>query len=212
MVWTTSMAIQLREEALRAAARGAKSEPAPPSSADVEARRLATAVARGDEAAFQELYDQYHERLFRLVVVLNRGDEALAHEVVQLTMLTAATKLKPVETQEHLWHWLARVAHQHLTKAWRHRRREPLLVDFADLSEPAVTVEPDAVLEETLDAALLALEEEDRQTIEWFYFDGLSHKEIAQRLDITPKAVSSRLDRSRAKLRLLLKRKLSYET
>jgi RNA polymerase sigma-70 factor (ECF subfamily) len=169
-------------------------------------------VGRGDDAAFQQLYDGYHARLFRLLVVIGRGDEALAHELVQTVMLAAAAKLKLVESEEHLWNWLARVARQHLCKAWRQRRREPELVGLAELPEPANAVAPEAVLEEGLDAALLALEAEDRQAVEWFYFGGLHHKEIAERMGGTPKAVSRRLERARAKLRSLLTRKLSHET
>ena len=182
------------------------------SSTDTEARHLAAAVARGDEIAFQKLYDRYQARLFRLVVVLGRGDESLAHEVVQSAMLTAAAKLRPVAGEEHLWHWLARVARQHLAKAWRQQQQESTLANLADLPEPANAIEPETVLEQELDAALLALDDEDRQTIEWFYFDGLSHKEIAERLNATPKAVSRRLERARTKLRSLITRRLSHET
>ena len=208
---TISMSFSARELNPRSTMiRSSSQTPTP--SADVEACRLAAAVARGDEAAFRELYDRYHSRLYRLVVVLNRGDEAVAHDVVQSAMLTAAAKLKPAKSEAHLWNWLARVARQHLGKAWRHQQREPTLVTLANLPESANVIEPDAVLEESLDAALLALDEEDRKAVEWFYFDGLSHKEIAERLDATPKAVSSRLERARIKLRSLLTRILAHET
>lgn len=180
--------------------------------ADAEARRLAATVARGDESAFRQLYDRYHARLLRMVVVLSGGDQAVAHEVVQFVMLTAAKKLRQIESENHLWHWLARVAHQQLAKAWRHRHREPTLVSLAEVSEFVGEVEPDTVLEESLDAALLMLAPDERQTVEWFYFDGLSQKEIAERLATTPKAVSSRLERARAKLRSALTRILSHET
>ena len=53
-----------------------------PPDADAGARRLATAVARGDEVAFRQLYDHYHQRLFRLALVLGHGDELLAHDTV----------------------------------------------------------------------------------------------------------------------------------
>jgi RNA polymerase sigma-70 factor (ECF subfamily) len=211
MVATTSMALPADDQtAIPATAAGGGQVSSPV--ADAQARALAIAVGRGDEAAFRQLYDHYHERLFRLLVVIGRGDEALAHDLVQSVMLTAAAKLKPVESEEHLWNWLARVARQHLSKARRQRRREPELVTLAELPEPAGAVEPEAVLEEGLDAALLALETEDRQAVEWFYFEGLSHKEIAERVGGTPKAVSSRLERARAKLRSLLTRRLSHET
>ena len=180
--------------------------------ADAEARSLAAAIARGNEAAFRELYDRYRERLFRFALVLGRGDELLAQETVQSVFVTAAAKLRRVESEEHLWNWLARVARQQLAKTWRQRQRDSTIIGVAELSQCAEAREPDSVLEEYLDAALLALGTEDRQLIEWFYFDGLSQKEIAERLSATPKAISSRLERARAKLRSLLTRKLSHET
>jgi RNA polymerase sigma factor (sigma-70 family) len=56
------------------------------------------------------------------------------------------------------------------------------------------------------------MDAEERRLIESFYFDRLSHQEIAGQLNTTPKAVSSRLERARAKLRSLITRRLSPET
>lgn len=178
---------------------------------DADARRLALAVGRGDETAFRELYDRYHRRLFRFVLVLGGGDESLANEIVQSVFVTAAARLRRVKNEEHLWNWLARVARQQCIKAWRHRRQHSSLVDPAALPDLAAPLETDSLLEERLETGLLALEAEERQVIEWFYFEGMSHKEIAVQLGATPKAVSSRLERARARLRSLLKRTLSHE-
>jgi RNA polymerase sigma-70 factor (ECF subfamily) len=208
---TISMPFPARELTVRPAEGDASGSPAL-CSADVEARRIARAVTHGDEPAFRELYDRYHERLFRLAAVLGHGDESLAHEIVQSTMLTAARKLKPVESEAHLWNWLARVARQHLAKIWRQQQRTSELVDLTEFPETAAPEKSDSVLEENLDGALLELESEDRQAVEWFYFDGLSHKEIAERQGATPKAVSSRLERARTKLRLLINRRLRHES
>jgi RNA polymerase sigma-70 factor (ECF subfamily) len=182
------------------------------SSADAEARHLVVAVARGDEAAFRQLYDRYQPRLFRLALVLGRGDDSLAQDTVQSAFVTAAAKLRRVDGEEHLWNWLARLVRQQLAKAWRQRQQDPAVVGLADLPECPDAVKPDSVLEENLDAALQAMDAEERQLIEWFYFDRLSHQEIAGQLNATPKAVSSRLERARAKLRSLITRRLSHET
>jgi RNA polymerase sigma-70 factor (ECF subfamily) len=179
---------------------------------DADARRLAAAVARGDEAAFREFYERYHRRLFRFALVLARGDETLAHDAVQSAFVTAAKKLRRAESEEHLWNWLARVARQQLAKAWRQRQRDSAVVGMAEPPDCADGVKPDSVLEEILDAALLAMDADERELVEWFYFDRLSHKEIAERLDATPKSVSSRLERARAKLRAAMAQKLSHET
>jgi RNA polymerase sigma-70 factor (ECF subfamily) len=179
---------------------------------DEAARELTARVAKGDEQAFRDLYERYQGRLFRLAIVLSRGDESLAQETVQSVFLTAARKLRRVESEAHLWNWLARVARQHLAKAWRQQARDPVLADSETLNDQPMPEQADAVLEEHLNAALAQMEPEDCQVLEWFYFDELSHKEMAERLGTTTKAVSSRLERVRAALRRTLQRRLANET
>src|SRR5258706_8831573 len=117
--------------------------------ADADACRLAAAVWRGDDDAFREMYDRYHERLFRFALVLGHGDELLAGEIVQSVFVTAAAKLRRVESEEHLWNWLARVARQQMAKMMRQRRQDSTVVSVADLPERAEAGGPDSVVEET---------------------------------------------------------------
>jgi RNA polymerase sigma-70 factor (ECF subfamily) len=180
--------------------------------ADAEARRVAAGVARGDEAVFREFYERYHRRLCRFALVLARGEETLAHDAVQAAFVTAAKKLRAVAGEEHLWHWLARVTRQQLAKAWRQQHRDSAIVGMAELPECMDGGQTDSVLEECLDTAMLTMDADERKLVEWFYFDRLSHKEIAERVDATPKSVSSRLERARAKLRDAIAWKLSHET
>lgn len=179
---------------------------------DTEARRLVAAIARGDDATFEQLYERYHRRLLRLALMLGRGDESLAQEAVQGTFIVAAGKLRRVDSEAHLWNWLAQVARQQIARACRQRKDDATVVSTEELSGIAMTAESDRQLEEILDAALASLDPEERQIIERFYFDRLSHKEMAEQLDITPKAVSSRLERARTNLRSLISKKLSHET
>lgn len=181
------------------------------SAADAEARLLAAAIARGDEAAFRTLYERYHSRLFRLAFVLGRGDESLAQDTVQSVFIIAARKLRRADSQEHLWNWLARVARQQLAKTWRQRQRGPCILTVEALPDYPEPTQPDAALEQVLDSALNVMDPGERQLIEAFYFDRRSQKELAEQLGTTPKAVSSRLERTREKLRSLIKRRLSHE-
>ena len=205
------MPLLIREQTPHPTVEASSGQLAP--AADAEARALAAAIARGDEAAFRTLYDRYHQRLFRFALVLGRGDESLAQDLVQSVFVTAANKLRRADSEAHLWNWLARVARQQSAKIWRKRRRDPAMANTEALSENvSASADPDSFLEEVLDGALTMLETEERQLIQIFYFDRLSQKEIAEQLGTTPKAVSSRLERAREKLRLLIKRKLSHET
>jgi RNA polymerase sigma-70 factor (ECF subfamily) len=178
---------------------------------DETARRVAAGIARGDETAFREFYDGYHRRLLRFVLALAGGDATLAQETVQAAFLTAAAKLRKAESEEHLWNWLARVARQQLAKTWRQQRRNSAIIGMAEVPDGPGAVETDSQLEKSLDAALLTMEADERELVEWFYFDGLSHKEIAERLGTTVKSVSSRLERARARLRDLIQRRMSRE-
>jgi RNA polymerase sigma factor (sigma-70 family) len=208
---TTTMALFIRDRT-PASDGGATAMGGTTSAADGEAARLTAAIARGEEAAFRQLYDAYQARLFRLALALGRGDESLAHETVQSVFLAAASKLKPLKTEEHLWNWLAQITRQNMAKQWRQRQRHSVVVSMADLPNGAEASPPETRLEESLDAALLALDADERQMIEWFYLDGLSQKEIAAQLNTTPKAVSSRLERARTRLRALVTQILSHET
>ena len=180
--------------------------------ADAEARQLVAAIARGDDAAFGQLYERYHRRLLRLALMLGRGDEMLAQDAVQGAFIVAAAKLRRIDGEEHLWNWLAQIARQQIGRVCRQRKRDTTVAGEEELSGRAAAAESDTQLEEILDAALACLDQEERQIIERFYFDRLSHKEIAEALQITPKAASSRLERARARLRLFIAKKMSHET
>jgi len=204
------MTLLIREQTPRSPVEASSAQPP---SADAEACALAAAMARGEEEAFRALYDRYHQRLFRFALVLGHGDESLAQDVVQSVFVTTAKKLRRVDGEAHLWNWLARVARQQFARTWRKRRHDPALAHAEGLSDDCAAVaEPDLFLEEVLDDALKLLDAEERALIRIFYFEHTSHKEIAEQMAITPKAVSSRLERAREKLRLLIKRKLSHET
>lgn len=205
------MPLLIREQKPHVTVEASKGQLAPV--ADAEARALAAAIARGDESAFRTLYDRYQQRLFRLALVLGHGDESLAQEVVQSVFVIAAKKLRRADSEEHLWNWLARVARQTFAKTWRKQKHDPAVVNAEALTDdwPA-SAEPDSFLEEVLENSLKLLDADDRQLIQIFYFDRLTQKQIAEQLGTTPKAISSRLERAREKLRSLIKRALSHET
>jgi len=181
---------------------------------DAQAQSLTAGVARGEEQAFERLYDLYHGRLARFTIAACRGDATLAQEVVQSTFLTAASKMKRLESQAHLWNWLTRVARQHLSKALRKTGQQNALAldENAPMDELVSGQISDNSLEGPLNHALSALEPEARLIVEMFYFENLSHKEIAERTGASPKAVSSRLERARARLREIVNEFLSHET
>lgn len=183
----------------------------PASESDVFAQRVSAGVAAGDEPAFRELYDAYAPRLRRFVLALGRGDGTLADEIVQQVLLTAARKLRCVESEAHLWNWLARVARQHLGKIWRKQRREGTPLPLEAGTELAAEAAVDRRLEQALAAAMLGLDDDERFLLRRFYEERVSQQDLAAELGTTAKGIANRLDRLRTKLRARTTERLRHE-
>ena len=99
------------------------------------------------------------------------------------------------------------VALNHARK--QHRRREELVGSpIVDLPTPEGLTAPEAqvVGSELREWLLRSLSGEYRETFVLKYIEGLSDKEIAERLFIAPGTVASRLNRIRAAARVVLER------
>jgi len=204
-------AVLLPEPIAMTPAASVRPSPALAASAATDARSLSHAVARGDEAAFRQLYDAYSDRVLRLAILLARGDVSLARDVTQTVWLVAARKMKPLESDAHLWNWLALVTRQQAARALRHAAGHTGEVSLAEMPDYPAPADADTRLEECLHAAVQSLEAEDRRLIELFYFEHLSCDHIAGQRGTTAKAISSRLERARTRLRSLVQRILAHE-
>ncbi len=60
-------------------------------------RGMTVRMANGDETAFKEFYECYCDRLFRYLLLLTRGNEDLARDLLQITM----TKVVPKAAHGH---------------------------------------------------------------------------------------------------------------
>jgi RNA polymerase sigma-70 factor (ECF subfamily) len=173
--------------------------------ASAELAGLTRRMSTGDDAAWQTFHDEYGPILFRILLAGTRGDPHLAAEARQRAYLRIARHVRVCD-QPAMWlAWLRTVAHSALSDA---RRRDRSFADriLRRATEPDVT--PTAAEESdlftTLDAALAGLPAVTRALIEAKYLHGKSVTQLAGELDLTPKAVESRLTRAREELRSLL--------
>ena len=98
---------------------------------DADAARIpdmTTRMANGDEAAFKEFYECYCDRLFRYLLVLTRGNEELARDLLQITMAKVVRSQREFRIEAHLWNWLAAIARNSFVDALRRTRRAPQLL------------------------------------------------------------------------------------
>jgi len=162
---------------------------------------LTQRMAAGDEAAFAEWHGIYATRLFRYVLVLQRGDEDSAGDVLQETLVRVARHIRSFDEERAFWDWLAKLAR---SAAADHGRKRSRYLRFLDLfrAQPPAPVPPELeTLADALETALAQLPEADAALLRAKYHEDLSQRDLAARLAISEEALESRMRRAHAALR-----------
>ena len=177
---------------------------------DGEALLLAR-IARGDGAAFEDLYDRYSRAVYSLAVRLS-GNAQAAQEITQEIFLGIWSGARDFDPQRgSARSWVLSLAHHKSVDAVRRLRlrvMEPLTEagvpnppHTPDIVEEAIrTVERASVRE-----ALRALSHEQREAIVLAYYGGYTQQEIAGRLGIPLGTVKTRVRDGMLRLRTMLR-------
>jgi RNA polymerase sigma-70 factor (ECF subfamily) len=179
---------------------------------------LIASLRRRDAAAFETIFTEYSNRIFRLAAGI-LGDEDQAEGVVQDTFLKLFESLDQFEGRSGLGTWLYRVAYNNCLD--RLRKRRPVLPIEDELRDsdnslpiPAIFVDWSQTPESQLDSVemsdqlregIAGLPEKLRSTFILREIEGLSTGEAAEVLGISDGAVKVQLHRAR----LLLRERLS---
>lgn len=171
----------------------------------VDEAQLLRSIARGDRAAFGELYRRTSPWL---ATRLRRrcSDDELVAEVLQETYLTvwrAAGAFAGARVGGSAVGWLWTIAARRLVDAYRRRAREAQ--PPASLAAPAVPAVEElvvrSVVDDPLGSALRDLAPELRQVLQAMVLDGLSVRETAVLLGVPEGTVKTRARRARLALR-----------
>ena len=167
---------------------------------------LTRRMAQGDETAYRTFYEAYFDRLSRYLLVVTAGDEEAAREALQSTLLRVVRHIKVFPSDAVFWSWLTVLARSALSDQTRKRRRYLAFLDrftWHTRAQQAAPADPeaDARLDTLLEGSLAALPFDERRLLEAKYFERRSVREIAEELNLSEKAVDSRLVRIRQKLK-----------
>jgi RNA polymerase sigma-70 factor (ECF subfamily) len=178
-----------------------------PQVADIAA--LMPRVARGDDRAFAQLYDELAPTLYGIVLRVVR-DPAQAEEVTQeafVELWRQAARFDPA--RGGVRGWAVMIAHRRAVdrvrseQARRDRQRRDAATTVGASDEP-----PDAViasLDRDRARTLLAqLGDAQRRALELAYFDGLTHVEVAERLGVALGTAKTRIRDGLIRLRSLI--------
>ncbi len=178
-----------------------------------ETSRLTLEMKRGDEEAFREFFKLYFHRLLGYLMVITRGNETQARDLLQQTMIKVAKHIRESEEQEALWRWLTVLARTSALDEHKKQRRYFGFLErlWTRQSEEASESEPSRNFEQVVRSSLNLLEENDRLLLEAKYLEGRSVREIAESSGESEKGVESRLSRARARLKERLLEELRHE-
>jgi len=178
-------------------------------------RRITAGMAAGDESAFRDFHSAYFDRLLRYLFVVTRGDEDAARDALQETFTRVARHVRPFDTEETFWSWLTLLARHAATDAARKRQRYGALLARFTFFWKTHQAHPDefdsARLDQMLAEAITRLEPAERALVQQKYFQHATVRELSAQLQLTEKAVESRLARARRALRAELARALNHE-
>ena len=162
-------------------------------------QRLAERLARGEEAAFAELYDASADRLHRYLAALLRSREA-ASDVVQTAFLKAVKSRRLFRGVENPIAYLFQIARNEAMRTGSRRRVQERPLETADLRAAIATTGQwdDA---EVVAAALAKLGDEDREIVDLKLFVGLTFREIADVLSVPLATIATRYGRALESLR-----------
>lgn len=187
-----------------------KADPALAATPDRErfADLMAAIAASQDREAFAEMFAFYAPRVKAYMLRLGAG-AALAEELAQEVMLTVWRKAGLFDRrQASVSTWIFRIARNRRIDAARRAKHADIDPDDPTLHPEAPPAADDTVSAAQIDArvreALDTLPAEQVDLVRQAFYDGLSHREIAERTGIPLGTVKSRIRLAFGKLRGLL--------
>jgi len=172
---------------------------------------LMLALKGGDQAAFEELYRRYRNRLYAFLIRYT-GDPSSAQDLFQETFLRVFRDRARYEPRAAFATWLFTIARNLFLDSVKRAGTPGTFMEpeTATLSIPDPTPGPLETLaqeegEAVLRRAVASLAEEDRAILLLSRFEGMRYAQIGQILGISEGAVKVRAHRALLTLRRMLK-------
>jgi RNA polymerase sigma-70 factor (ECF subfamily) len=154
----------------------------------------------GDFESFEAWYTEQYPRLVTALGMVS-GKREEAEEAAAEAFTRCLERWGTSDHPRNPSAWTYTVGLNLLKRRWKHRRRE---ADHLASLAPPIAVEGDAPAIE-LWRAVAALPPRERAAVALRYVGGLSEKEVAEALGVTPGTVATALSRARKKLAVQLR-------
>ena len=179
---------------------------------DVTDHDLVQAVRAGDDHAFERLYHRYHRRISAYIFGMVH-DHGRAEDLTQEVFVSALRRMRQTDRPIVFKPWVYEIAKNACIDAFRRSKRaEEVSIDADEGLAPADhgklasnSPSPDAAVEgkqqlDDLCGAFGGLSDAHHQILVMRELEGLSYREIGERLDMSRPSVESTLFRARRRL------------
>ena len=173
---------------------------------------LVAAVRAGDDSAFEELYRRYQPRIARFVCGMLH-DAARCEDVAQEAFLSALRRMRETDAEINFKPWIYQIARNAAIDSYRRNSHAVEVSMDADDGLRASDRTRLVGLEGSPDAALITKERLDHlqgafdelsdvhtRVLVMRELEGMSYREIGEKLELTRPAVESALFRARRRL------------
>jgi RNA polymerase sigma factor (sigma-70 family) len=159
----------------------------------------------GDSAAFGFLVEKYKKPVYALAYSKLRNFHD-AQDITQEVFLNAYQKLRTLRNWDNFMGWLYRITSNQCKMLLRARSRRPDR-EFVEDQEPGILDRPSVdsyhenMMYESIREALDSLPEMYREVMTLRYFGGMTVKEMARFLGVSPNTIDRRLSGARVQLK-----------
>jgi RNA polymerase sigma-70 factor (ECF subfamily) len=153
----------------------------------------------GDERAFRKLYRRHTPRLLGFISNLLSRDNEENEDIVQETWIRACEQLGRFEWRSAFSTWLLGIGLNIVRDNLRRHSRSRDVAESVSLDPPSRKVDNETRID--LERAIQMLPDGDRLVLVLHDVEGLTHQEIAEKLDIPIGTTKSQLFRARKMIR-----------
>jgi len=151
----------------------------------------------GDESVFTIVYELYSEKVYRLAFRFLK-DEKHAEEIVQETFINLWLSREKLNADGNMWLYLCVISKRLSLNALRQIGKSSILVEklLHEISELQNTTEEEVIahdLEHYAEKIVDKLPRQQQLVYKLSRVEGLSHKEIAEQLQISPNTVKNHM-------------------
>ena len=167
-----------------------------------ETSALVKRFRAGDEKAFELLYTKYCKAMNNTSLRIC-GCAADAEDVMQESFVSAFKAMHDLKKEPVFGPWLRSIVINRSIDFVRRKKRNQVVIEVSEIEEPDQqeheTEEPEYTVED-VQTALQELPDGYRLVLTLFVFENLSHRDIAEKLNITEGTSKSQYARAKKKL------------